>query len=346
MATDKIRTVAGVLRQAAQRRKASIQQRQEAEKNPASPLLRPSDLRGEYEAARKLYTTLGGNGPRVITEADLKAFKRAADKLGRQFKGGITAQQVIDLSLDDRRQRAQQQITYALPLETRGERMHFITNTGPDSKVARRNVYVEFLTLGSAVSTAEKATTLAKRVAAGPLKFSCDCEDHRYRFKYIATVGGFNIGPPLSYAETGFPKITNPTLTGVACKHVLRVMRVLTGAATQRKLAASIDAMRKTLAAQVQRATNAELEEMARQQQRQAGRQSQKIETTQQRLTRLGRAQQAIVAAVQRERQRVRQAAMTPAQQAQAIRQAANLLALKAITRRQHDAIVARIKKG
>lgn len=263
MATDRIKTVAGALRQAAQRRKAELEQRLAAERGPGNILLSPADVGGEYEAARRLYTTLGGDSPRLITEADLKAFKRAADKLGKKFKGGITAKQAIALSLDDRRQRARGEISYALPLEVRGSLFHFITSTGPESKVARRNVYVELLTLPAAVATAEKATELAKRVAAAPLKFDCDCEDHRYRFRFIASIGGFNAGR----AESGFPKITNPNLKGVACKHTLRVLQALSTLPVQRRIAQAIEDQRRTLAPRVRRTTEAELQALVAEQQ-------------------------------------------------------------------------------
>lgn len=39
-------------------------------------------------------------------------------------------------------------------------------------------------------------------------------------FRYIATAGNFHAGRP----EHGYPKIRNPQLIGVACKHVVRVM--------------------------------------------------------------------------------------------------------------------------
>lgn len=335
MATDRIRTVAGVLRQAAQRRKDELQQRQTAERAQNSILLRPDDLAGEYEAARRLYTTLGGDGPRLITEADLRAFKREADKLGRKFRGGITAKQALALSLEDRRERASSEISYALPLVVRGARFHFITNTGPDSKVARRNVYLELLTLPAAVATAAKPADLAKRVAAAPLKFSCDCEDHRYRFRFIASVGGFNEGR----AETGFPKITNPRLKGVACKHVLRVLQALQTPLVLRRIAEAIESQRKTLAPRVQRVTEAELQAMAAEQAKQRGagpavpvKASPKAAGT---LTGKRAAVARAVASLPR--------AAAPQGQREADtvrRQAARLLALGAITKASHDRII------
>lgn len=52
------------------------------------------------------------------------------------------------------------------------------------------------------------------------LSFDCDCGRHRYFLRYVATIGGFAAGG----RNGGFPKIRNPGLKGVACKHVLRVM--------------------------------------------------------------------------------------------------------------------------
>lgn len=339
MATDKIRTVAGVLRQAAQRRKTELEQRLAAERGPNNILLGPDALAGDYEPARRLYTTLGGDGPRVITEADLKAFKRAADKLGKKFKGGITARQAIALSLDDRRDRARGEIAYAIPLENRGARFHFITNTGPNSKVARRNVYIELLTLPTAVATAAKAADLAKRVAAAPLKFDCDCEDHRFRFRYIATVGGFNAGRP----ETGFPKITSPTLKGIACKHVLRVLQALGTVTVQRRLAEAIEAQRRTLAPRVRRTTEAELQAAVAEQQATAGR-----------APAAGAAPAAGTMPVKTKREAIRRAVatqraaqgdnpLTEVERVKGKRSASALLAAGAIDRRLYESIIRRL---
>ncbi len=55
------------------------------------------------------------------------------------------------------------------------------------------------------------------------LAFDCDCGRHRYFLRYVATIGGFAAGRQ----EWGYPKIRNPGLKGVACKHVLRVMAEL-----------------------------------------------------------------------------------------------------------------------
>jgi len=48
----------------------------------------------------------------------------------------------------------------------------------------------------------------------------CSCPDFRYRFRYLATVDGYNAGP----SENRFPEIRNPGLEGAACKHVAKVL--------------------------------------------------------------------------------------------------------------------------
>ena len=64
----------------------------------ATTILTPEDVRGEYDAGRLLMTTLGG-APRVLTNDDLRQFAHQAKQLGKRFTGGITARQVIDMSL-------------------------------------------------------------------------------------------------------------------------------------------------------------------------------------------------------------------------------------------------------
>ena len=271
-------TPTGLIRAFKQGRTAEQKERTEAGKAEGHIFLAPGDIQGEYARTRKLLTTLGGAGRRVITEDDLRQFKAASVKLGKRFGVGITAKDVIDKSLDSRRESAQAQIHYAVPMESRGSLFHFVTNSGPNSKHMRHNVLVDFLEFPSAVAQSVKLTTLARRVVVGRLKFDCDCEDTKYRFRYIATTGGFNAGRP----ETGFPKLTNGTLRGIACKHTIRVMRSLTTAPVQKRLVVAMEAIRSDAEIKPVKVTKKEAEEIALHQQRQMGRASSKIETTQQ----------------------------------------------------------------
>lgn len=220
------------------RREAEAAHQFDLERRQASTtILHPNEVSGEYDAGRLLTTTLRG-AHRAITHSDLRAFSANVSRLKKQFKGGITAQAVIDLSLEVDRKRANKEIRMAVPASLTGGRVHFITNAGPDSDVSRHHVHVEFLDFQAAVGASPNdPKKTGKLVANGRLTFDCDCGRHTFWYRYIATIGKYNYGR----AETGFPKIRNPGLKGVACKHVLRTMHVIQrDTAVQAKLAAQV----------------------------------------------------------------------------------------------------------
>jgi hypothetical protein len=217
-------------------------------------ILSADDLSGLYDPKRQLFTTIDGK-PRMLTFDDILAFKAAVRDVQHkhgQYKGGkptgdsggILARQVIDLSRPEDRQRATKEIHMATPLANRAGTVHFQTNSGPNSDVRRHHVYVQFLGYNAALAGGQATKAAAKQMAAGKIKFDCDCGRHTFWFRYIATIGNFNVGR----AEDGFPKVRNPKLFGVACKHVLRVMSVITHGPTFENFAQRmIDTGRKTL---------------------------------------------------------------------------------------------------
>lgn len=210
----------GTATEAAKRFAAEAAQRRAAAASPASIILNVKDVQGEYDGGRALETTLGGVR-RAITADDLVAFRRNIKTLQKSFKGGIKARKVLDMSLPIDRQRASREIRHAVPVAAKNGMVRFVTNAGPDSKDMRHHVNVEFMSFGAAAAAGRgDAKKMANWLRKEPLKFDCDCGRFRFWLRYIATIGGFNAGR----AETGFPKIRNPGLVGVGCKHVLRVM--------------------------------------------------------------------------------------------------------------------------
>jgi hypothetical protein len=119
-----------------------------------------------------------------------------------------------------------------------------MTNAGPDSDVSRHHVMVEFTGYPEQVIAGEDtAQRAAWKLRKKGIRFNCDCMRHRYWYRYLASVGNYNAGP----REDGFPKIRNPNLVGVACKHVLRVMSEIdAGNAVQMFLARAIEKGRKS----------------------------------------------------------------------------------------------------
>jgi hypothetical protein len=197
-------------------------------KSSRSIILSQKDvLTGHWDASKILFTTIGGQ-LRPITADDLAAFRRNIATAQKRFTKGITAQQVIDFSRGrafgtnhSDLELAIKEIKMAVPVSANNGKVRFITNAGPDSDVSRHHVHVEFMNYGAeAASGLTDPRKSAMRLRKGPLKIECDCGKWRYWYRYMATIGGYNAGRD----ETGFPKIRNPKLQNVACKHILRVM--------------------------------------------------------------------------------------------------------------------------
>lgn len=221
--SEKFTTALKAQAEARQRQKAGVTQRDQSQS-----ILQPDDVAGAYDAARVLFTTLGGKA-RPITRDDLLAFQATAQQLGKRFKGGITAKQVIDLSIPAALKRAHQQIHTGFPVTYKGGRVQFQTNAGPDSNHQRHMVTIEFMNYDACVASPAAPKDIVKQMLTGAIKMDCNCEDWRYRLRYIATKGKYAAGP---WFESGFPKITNPLLHGVGCKHVLRIAQSIISSPT------------------------------------------------------------------------------------------------------------------
>ncbi|WP_342315738.1 hypothetical protein [Lysobacter sp. FW306-1B-D06B] len=319
-------SIRGSSTEAKHRFETDRREREAAGKAPRSIILSPNDVRGQYDAGRVLTTTLGGER-RPLTHEDLATFRRNMQTVGKLTAPGVTARQVIDIAssgplmtkLGDIGDlgRAREQIKMAAPVAAtvsiqsrRSLDVRFLTDASPDSKVARHTVIIRLLGYGEQLrilaaapldpdkAEAEKARTpkqAADALRKGYLAFDCDCERHRYFFRYVATIGGFNAGRD----ETGYPKVRNPTLRGIACKHVLRVMAELQSSAGI--LSFLEKAMSKAQASIEKRvshaATQAEADAVAAKQ----AAKPREILTTEQRkaISRAARARRSIIAAAQ-----------------------------------------------
>lgn len=217
-------------------------------------ILSADDMAGLYDPKRGLFTTIDGK-PRALTVDDLAAFRAAVHDIERRHgqrrgnipspdAGGIKPKQVIDLAAPEDRQRASQQIHTVIPVSNRAGVVHIQTNAGKSSKVSRHHVYVQFLGYNNALASSAKSLDAARAMLSGKIKFDCDCARHTFWYRYIATIGNFNYGRP----EDGFPKVRNPNLRGLACKHVIRVMAHIASGGTFNLFAARmIETGRRTL---------------------------------------------------------------------------------------------------
>ena len=180
------------------------------------------------DAAAMMQLTFGNDSRGInqtLTPSDLRIYAANVMAAQERFAGGITPRQVIDWSTDIDRQRATQQIHLAAVYQRKGGLLRYVTNAGPDSKDKRHFVRVRFLGWDAMMTGARDKgmASIKNRLANGKVRFDCDCGRHRYYYNYMAGVGNYHLG----HKETRYPFIRNPSLTGIACKHVLRVMQVI-----------------------------------------------------------------------------------------------------------------------
>lgn len=304
----------------ANRNRVEASQRAAAE----ARILRPDDVRGDYDAGRLLHTTLGGT-LREITDRDLRVFQENARALGKRFKGGITAQAVIDLSLGIDRQRSSTQIRMAVPVGSKGGTFTIATNASAGSKDSRHLVTVAFNQWSPAVASPRTSAQAVVAVTQGHLKFDCDCGRHRFWYRYISTIGKFNAGRD----EVGYPKIRNPKLKGIACKHVLRVMEAIKRLEFRAYLVKELNKARRTIGqARTSTATPEDIRAIA--ESRTAPINARRIQPRP-----IQRASRSIEAAIAR----------SAANRTRAIAHAQALLNSGLLTRKEYDAIVKRAER-
>ena len=194
-------------------------------------LLNPDEVAGDIDGSRlmMLTTTLHGMSTQLTLE-DLAQFRNNVRNLKRRFKGGVSAKAMLERSLKSDRDRANQQITMAVPVSARGGVIHFMTNAGPDSDVKRHHVHVELLNYSEIAAKPKSAAKLAKELLEGAARWDCDCGRHRFWYRYLLTTLKANYGA----SETAFPKVRNPTLRGTCCKHIARVAHNMLNSPTLR----------------------------------------------------------------------------------------------------------------
>ena len=234
--TDWLGSLKGKVAEANALAKADKARRANAANAEGSVILNTNDLEtGQWDAHKVIKTTFGGSEwgkKREITQADLARFKQKITQLQTKYKGGILAEQVISLSRKVDRERARDEIKHTIISSALNAELRFIVSASGKTKgVVRHHVKVEFnkelfnaLAAGGNTDAKQSALKLRK----SRLLFECSCGRHTYWYRYLATIGKYGCGR----AETGFPKVRNPELKGVGCKHVIRVMSEIMSSAS------------------------------------------------------------------------------------------------------------------
>lgn len=197
-----------------------------------SRLIKSAKDKAGISAGELLEFTLGDTKrnrelKKTLNAAVLEAYAANVKAASNKFLGGITPQEVVNQSRFEDINRANRQIFLASVFKRKGNVISFLTNSGPDSKDSHHYVTVQLLDYPELLLARTKipsVTAVKEAVNDGKVRFDCDCGRHRYWYRYVASIGKYNYG----LDENRYPSTRNPQLTGVACKHVLRVMKYIT----------------------------------------------------------------------------------------------------------------------
>lgn len=171
-----------------------------------------------------------------FTVDDLKRF----DQMRKQYKkrgaglAGVTYSELVAKSAETRVDRASNRskdrrgVSQAQLLKLRANVATIKVKASDISDHQHHKVDVRFEEWGERMGDADGSdrgyASAARKACAGRMSINCSCGDHQYRYRYMATLGNYCLSPPKEFA---YPKITNPNLTGLACKHVLLAATML-----------------------------------------------------------------------------------------------------------------------
>ncbi|MEY8772690.1 phage tail protein [Erwinia sp. ACCC 02193] len=182
-----------------------------------------------------------------FTKDDLKGFEQNRKTVRKQFTGtqpGITHAQLVAHSRSIDVKRANNKVDDGSGISNaafKGIRQNIaLIDVTASQRSVHNNHRVEIRfeewdqamddAAGNNVAAQQR---LVKNMVKGRVSVNCDCGRYQYWYRYIATAGNFTIAPPKEFV---YPKLKNPQLEGVACKHIIHALTRMQGAGWQSRV--------------------------------------------------------------------------------------------------------------
>ncbi len=180
----------------------------------------------------------------AFTIDDLKRFAKMRDKYRKRRSGtkGIYYYELIADAREIDIKRASGASNDGLQIYSssfarfeRGNILNYRVKASPTSKHHEHRVKIRLEDWEEALEQSDgKSYDAAVRMATrGHMSIECTCGRHQFWYRYMATVGGYQLG---RNREMAFPKVRNPNLKGTACKHVIQVAKKLQSTIEHKRL--------------------------------------------------------------------------------------------------------------
>ena len=187
----------------------------------------------------------GGLGG-AFTRDDLIDMKRKSDLVKKKFGSNVAGIHIHEIIANSRSidiKRANNQVDDGSGVKSahiaqiKGELLTWTVDASDKNGADHHRVKVRLEQLDDALNEftedRRQNALLAKSVVKGRISFDCSCGRHQYWYRYKATAGNYCVAPPKEFSP---PMQTNATLTGVACKHVLLVIKKIDSASFANRL--------------------------------------------------------------------------------------------------------------
>ncbi|HIP02243.1 MAG TPA: hypothetical protein EYG75_01880 [Campylobacterales bacterium] len=173
----------------------------------------------------------------------VREHKKALELYRKSYIEGVTIANVLNMSLEVDKKRAREELS-ALYLKTTAKDIFTFTVKAsgkyninffgiPKPVIAKQQqVNLKWVIDGVNDNMSHKDIFLNAKI-----KFECSCGRHTFFYRYSWTV----LKSSLGLQQHVFPRKTNGHLTGLVCKHGIRVMQVIHGKAFQRTFARWVD---------------------------------------------------------------------------------------------------------
>ncbi|WP_413113426.1 hypothetical protein [Thaumasiovibrio sp. DFM-14] len=215
----------------------------------AKRTLAPHQMRSKKDLAK-----LGKRGDGLpFTDEDLKSFVESRKKHAGKYdssRDGISYGEIVRGSREIDIKRANNQvsdgsgITRAALVGIQANMLTIRVKASEKNGADTHSVRLRLEQWDEYLHSEESYKKSIKKVAQGRISIDCTCGRHQYWYRYLATAGRYCVAPPKEHA---FPKIKNPEMTGVACKHVLKAVAMLQGSAWHGVLVGQMKAQAKRI---------------------------------------------------------------------------------------------------
>lgn len=228
-------TAAKIQQQIASERKKIARERKSAVGTMTPDQMRRAIHKGEIDPFAVLTWGQNQKGQDFGID-DLKGFARSRERVSKEFKKtqGAPIVKIIARSLAEDIQRANTDIQRPTLFKVHSGVLHFkVPSSGKDPTAPPyygvRIRLDEWTThMGSYAHYKDAVRASIK----GNVSMDCTCGRYQYYLRYVATAAKVALRPE----EKDYPKINNPKLMGLACKHQIKALKVLLTPTYQREL--------------------------------------------------------------------------------------------------------------